>query len=224
MRTRKAVQRAEADDQPEPRAQAMRVEAATDTLLPRERESRAATVTANLGVEPENESEPLPAEAAVEEMDNDPEDDADHESGTSKKGEDLTMREQSEELKMSEKQKSRKGEWEERVRRFLEGDMNDPIEKEEFHAEAARMMAAQQKVPGETLRAKADGPETSGTTAPTLREKIKTFEMLVKQGVIGEVNRDEADTKRPGRTPGTGSGTPMTGDEHIPRKQDTVEI
>jgi hypothetical protein len=101
MRTRNTAQRAEADDQPEPRAQAMRVEAATDTLLPRERESRAAMVTANLGVQPENESATLPAEAAEEEMDNNPEDDADLESGTSKKGKGLTMREQSDELQKS---------------------------------------------------------------------------------------------------------------------------
>jgi hypothetical protein len=62
MRTWNTARRAESDDKPEPRAQAMRVGAATDTLLPRERESRAATVTANLGVQPENESKVLPAE------------------------------------------------------------------------------------------------------------------------------------------------------------------
>jgi hypothetical protein len=101
MRTRNTARRAEADDEPEPRAQAMHVGAATDTLLRRERESRTATVTANLGVQPENESEVLPVEAAVEAIDDTPVDEADAEvpgdiqgteSGTSEQREDLTTR------------------------------------------------------------------------------------------------------------------------------------
>jgi hypothetical protein len=68
----------------------MRVEAAMDTLLPRERESRAAAVTANLRVQPEYEGETLPAEAAEEKVHNTPVDKADLESGTSQRGEGLT--------------------------------------------------------------------------------------------------------------------------------------
>jgi hypothetical protein len=49
-----------------------------------------------------------------------------------------------------------------------------------------------------------------------------TFDMLREQGAKGEVTQDEADVKRPGRPPGTQSGTSMTADEHIPRKKYAV--
>jgi hypothetical protein len=176
MRTRKQAQTAEEDNQPEPRAQAMRVEAATDTLLPRERESRAATVTANLGVEPENESEPLPAEAAEEEMDNDPKDDADLVSGTSKKGEGVTMREQSDELHGSRTLTLYDYQQRDILRRELEQELGPggarpwpQLSRGGFEASLNLRFKkwlsekAESKASGETLRAQASGPETSGT-------------------------------------------------------------
>jgi hypothetical protein len=234
MRTRKTAQRAEADDQPEPRAQAMRVEAATDTLLPRERESRAATVTANLGVEPENESEPLPAEAAEEEMDNDPEDDADSESGTSMKGKGLITREQSYELQERTLTSSEYEQWA-TLRREMEqefgpgGTRPAPLLTPASFETALSLRfkkwlreEAQQKAPGETLRARAGGPETSGTLALQTRETTTTGGMLVQQGAKGGVTQDDADAKRPGRAPGTESGFSMTADGHIPRRRYAV--
>jgi hypothetical protein len=46
--------------------------------------------------------------------------------------------------------------------------------------------------------------------------------MLREQGAKGEVILDETDTKRPGRSLGTKSGTSMTADEHIPHRRIAV--